>query len=130
MNFCRPNAVVSGARARWQRAQSLVFSAFIAGCLGMVLSCNTAPSGTAPGSAASSVLTLPPSSRLTDLAFPAVALSPDGAQIVSVILANGRQQLYLRSIHQEDSTPIPGTDGASNPLFSPDGQWIAFFADG
>ena len=130
MNFCQPNAAVSGARARWQRAQSLVFSTFIAGCLCTVLSCNTGSSETAPGSAASSVLTLPPSSRLADLAFPAVALSHDGAQIVSVILANGRQQLYLRSIHQEDLTPIPGTEGASNPLFSPDGQWIAFFADG
>ena len=25
---------------------------------------------------------------------------------------------------------IPGTEGATSPFFSPDGQWIGFFADG
>ena len=28
------------------------------------------------------------------------------------------------------ATPLSGTDGARNPFFSPDGQWIAFFAGG
>jgi len=26
--------------------------------------------------------------------------------------------------------PIPGTEGAADPFFSPDGQWLGFFADG
>jgi serine/threonine-protein kinase len=26
--------------------------------------------------------------------------------------------------------PIPGTEGAYSPFFSPDGEWVAFFADG
>jgi serine/threonine-protein kinase len=26
--------------------------------------------------------------------------------------------------------PIAGTDGAMHPFFSPDGQWVGFFADG
>jgi serine/threonine-protein kinase len=29
-----------------------------------------------------------------------------------------------------DATPLAGTDEARNPFFSPDGQWIGFFADG
>jgi serine/threonine-protein kinase len=29
-----------------------------------------------------------------------------------------------------EAKPIPGTDGAANPFFSPDGQWLGFFADG
>ena len=130
MNFCPPNAAGTGIRARWQRAQSLVFSTFIAGCLCAALSCNTGPSGTAPGSAVSSVLTLPPIERVTVQSSPAIALSPDGTQIVSLGHANGRAQLYLRSIDQAESTPIPGTEGSMNPIFSPDGQWVGFFADG
>jgi serine/threonine-protein kinase len=29
-----------------------------------------------------------------------------------------------------ESTPLTGTEGALTPFFSPDGQWIGFFADG
>src|ERR1700675_3537646 len=29
-----------------------------------------------------------------------------------------------------EAKPIPGTDGAVNPFFSPDGQWLGFFAGG
>ena len=29
-----------------------------------------------------------------------------------------------------EAKPIPGTEGAVNPFFSPDGQWLGFFAGG
>ena len=29
-----------------------------------------------------------------------------------------------------EAKPIPGTEGAINPFFSPDGQWVGFFAGG
>jgi hypothetical protein len=29
-----------------------------------------------------------------------------------------------------ESKPIPGSEGAVNPFFSPDGQWLGFFAGG
>ncbi len=39
--------------------------------------------------------------------------------------------LYLRDLDQLSARAIPGTDGALNPEFSPDGRWIAFrSADG
>ena len=31
---------------------------------------------------------------------------------------------------QLEPIPIPGTEGADNPFFSPDGQWVGFFAGG
>jgi len=31
---------------------------------------------------------------------------------------------------QLEGQPVSGTDNATSPFFSPDGQWIAFFADG
>ena len=42
----------------------------------------------------------------------------------------GTQQLYLRAMDSLEAKPIPGTEGAVSPFFSPDGQWLGFFAGG
>jgi serine/threonine-protein kinase len=59
-----------------------------------------------------------------------VALSPDGTLLV---FAGQRDsdlpQLYVRRLDQLQATPLPGTEGAASPFFSPDGRWIAFFAN-
>ena len=39
-------------------------------------------------------------------------------------------QLYVRRLDQLQARPLSGSDDASSPFFSPDGQWIAFFAGG
>jgi serine/threonine-protein kinase len=54
-----------------------------------------------------------------------LAISPDGSLIAFV--ADGR--LNLRPLDQLRSIPIPGTNGASEPFFSPDGRWIGFWQD-
>ena len=41
----------------------------------------------------------------------------------------GVEQLYLRSMDSFEAKPIPGTETAVSPFFSPDGQWIGFFAE-
>jgi serine/threonine-protein kinase len=38
--------------------------------------------------------------------------------------------LYLRQLDEAVSHPLAGTEGASQPFFSPDGEWIGFFAGG
>ena len=40
------------------------------------------------------------------------------------------RRLYLRPIDAFEATPIRGTEGARSPFFSPDGEWIGFFAEG
>ncbi|UCF38227.1 MAG: PD40 domain-containing protein, partial [Acidobacteriota bacterium] len=57
-----------------------------------------------------------------------LALSPDGRHLV--YSANG--QLYHRAMDQLAAKPIAGTleGGGRNPFFSPDGQWIGFWAGG
>ena len=57
-----------------------------------------------------------------------IALSPDGREVVYVAVTEEGDQLYRRPLNQLESVPIPGTDGARAPFFSPDGEWLAFSA--
>ncbi len=54
---------------------------------------------------------------------PEIAVSPDGTRIVYV---GADRRLYLRPLASLESQPIPGTDGARGPFFSPDGLSIGF----
>jgi serine/threonine protein kinase/Tol biopolymer transport system component len=75
-------------------------------------------------------ITLPPSQPLAGLELgSAVALSPDGTRLVYAARQGGVQQLYLRPLGGLEAQPIPGTVGGIEPFFSPDGQWLGFFAD-
>lgn len=57
-------------------------------------------------------------------------LSPDGSHIAYIVRdARSRRQLYIRSLDQLEATPVPGTDTARDPFFSPDGEWLGFFAE-
>lgn len=59
-----------------------------------------------------------------------IAISSDGRTIVSRAASKGQVQLYLHRLDQSEAVPITGTDGALDPFLSPDGQSVAFFADG
>ena len=66
----------------------------------------------------------------TDFGASAV-LSPDGTRIVYVVNeASGSRRLYLRALDQLQAAPLYGTEGGRDPFFSPDGEWIGFFATG
>ena len=77
----------------------------------------------APRSVSTFAITLPPGDRLVNTAL---ALSPDGTRVAYVATRGGTPQLYLRAMDQLQPKPIPGTEGASFPFFSPDGQWLGF----
>jgi serine/threonine-protein kinase len=51
-------------------------------------------------------------------------ISPDGTRIVYV----SKNRLFTRRLDQPNATELARTQGALAPFFSPDGQWIAFFA--
>jgi serine/threonine-protein kinase len=59
----------------------------------------------------------------------AVALSPDGTQLVYVGESKGGTQLYRRAMGSLEVAPIPGTEGAIHPFFSPDSRWLGFLTN-
>src|SRR5262249_31427372 len=76
------------------------------------------------------VVNLPLTDHLALGFTPVLAMSPDGSRLVYAANRGGSTQLYLRFIDRFEATPIPGTEGAETPIFSPDGQSVGFFADG
>ena len=58
------------------------------------------------------------------------ALSPDGTTLAFVAQQAGQTRLFVRKLDQLQATGLAGTEGAAAPFFSPDGQWVAFFAGG
>src|SRR5207302_3449869 len=59
------------------------------------------------------------------------AISRDGARLVFPARgADGKQQLATRLLDHDQAILLPGTQSAHDPFFSPDGQWVGFFADG
>jgi hypothetical protein len=60
-----------------------------------------------------------------------VAVSPDGTRIVFPVRgSDGKQRLATRLLSDVKANPLEGTENGREAFFSPDGQWIGFFADG
>jgi len=57
-----------------------------------------------------------------------LAVSPQGTRIVYAADLRGNPQLYLRDLDSLETRILPGTEGARNPFFSPDGEWVGFFS--
>jgi Tol biopolymer transport system component/tRNA A-37 threonylcarbamoyl transferase component Bud32 len=57
-----------------------------------------------------------------------IAVSADGRRVAYI----ANRQIYLRNLNEAEARPVPGTlstdssVGATNPEFSPDGNWLAY----
>ena len=119
-----------GRRARWLGALPWAITATLAAALVVVLGRWAPWRTTSPRvqQRLSVELGIDGTLSMTDAAF---ALSPDGTLLAFVARTNGSAttRLHIRRLEQLTATPLPGTDEARGPFFSPDGREVAFFAD-
>ncbi|MFY9529152.1 MAG: protein kinase, partial [Candidatus Acidiferrales bacterium] len=127
-----PVAAAKGIRALGRRGLILSVGALLLVAVTSLATWKLKPSPSpSPQPVTRTVVTLPPGQQLAGLENGlAVALSPDGTHLAYVAHQGGTQQIYLRAMDSLEAKPIPGTEGAVNPFFSPDGQWVGFFAGG
>ena len=102
-------------------------AALVAGLAAWTLKPDAAP----PPVPIARLTVLLPSGDTVGVTWPSVALSPDGRRLAYTASRGGStSQLFVRPIDSLDVTPLAGTEGAISPFFSPDGNWIGFFAQG
>jgi Tol biopolymer transport system component len=58
------------------------------------------------------------------------AISPDGRSVALAAVVNGKRQLWLRPLDALQAQPMPGTEDAKYPFWSPDSRYVGFFAQG
>ncbi len=67
--------------------------------------------------------------RANALGLSTLSISPDGRMLVYLGQTDGRrQQLMVRSIDDPVPRPLPYTENGDNPVFSPDGKFVAFIS--
>ena len=57
----------------------------------------------------------------------ALAISPDGSRLAYVADLGDGARIYVRELDSFSAVPIPGTEMATMPFFSPDGESLGFF---
>ncbi len=60
---------------------------------------------------------------------PPFAIAPDGRTLAYTATESGVRRLYMRVLDERSPEAIDDTDGALSPFFSPDGEWLGYFAN-
>jgi serine/threonine protein kinase len=71
-----------------------------------------------------------PAGTALDSQNTSIALSPDGTSLALIASTpDGPRQLWIRPMNSLTAQSLAGTEGATYPFWSPDGQHLGFFAD-
>jgi Tol biopolymer transport system component len=73
---------------------------------------------------------LPPEKAVFNGAFSIPEISPDGRKLAVTLTIAGKSQLWLRDLDSLSGRALAGTEGAALAFWSPDSQFIGFFAGG
>jgi serine/threonine-protein kinase len=116
------------SRRGWLEAAGVV----LAGAALAFVAWPRTPPATSSSPIRSFTIALPPGQQLATNDLLPLAFSDDGNALAYVAeTADGSaQQIYVRAMDSGTTTPVVGTEGATTPFFSPDGQWLGFFARG
>jgi len=117
-------ATAAVSRPLWRRAIPAVLAATLASALTGAVVWRVKPSPPLP--VIRFPFTLAAGQRFTTLGVQSIAMSPDGSHMVYV----ANERLYVRSMSELEAKSIPGTEitRAVIPVFSPDGQSIAYWS--
>ena len=125
-------AVPSSLAARWtRRASSAVIGVAVLACAAAIVAGIGWRNATqAPVEPVQFALTLEAGERPFTSAFgKTVAIAPDGKTIGYLAAgAGGVRRLYVRGLNDFRGRPLPGTELAMQPFFSPDGVWLGFLS--
>jgi hypothetical protein len=130
-----PSAVPAvRARRPWREALAwgLAAAAIVAVAALLLLGRGAVGSG-APASPLQLSLDLLPGEKLALAANDSsgvLQLAPDGRHMAYVVRKGATTELKLRRLDTGETRAVPGTIGAWNPFFSPDGSWIGFTTAG
>jgi serine/threonine-protein kinase len=118
----------AASRPRWKRWLPIVTSAVTAAIAGFAIAAWVFQSSSTYPVVTRFAYALPPDQSFRDTFLSIVAISPDGTQFVYV----ANQRLFLRSMWDPTARPIAGTEveeagNVGTPVFSPDGQSIAYW---
>jgi len=126
-----PVAAVPAPAARRQRSWGRLFLigvvAIVAAALTALAMLGAGRPGPGPASPVTRfVFTLPDATQFSGMNRRVVAISPDARQMAYV----ASNRLFVRSMTDFEPREIPGTEtiGLTSPVFSPDGQEVAFYS--
>jgi serine/threonine-protein kinase len=118
-------------RRSWRSVLPWVVAALMAVCAGIAFWSAQRPASPLPRSFARLTVSLPRQQQLAVGHAASLAVSPDGSRLAYAAASppGSRPSLHLRALDRFEAIRIPGTDGAIGPFFSPDGQWLGYFAE-
>ena len=118
----RPPADYNTSLVGWRTASGVAGAAALVLALLLWRSAQRSQ-GMAPTTRYREVVALAPS--VTRPLSSRIAIAPDGSRLVYVGSDSARR-LWVRAADSLDGYPLPGTEGAENPFFSPDGLRVGF----
>jgi serine/threonine-protein kinase len=127
-----PTKGQAAARRSWRSVLPWCIAAVMAAGAIVVAWMGARPEPPAHGSPTRLVVSVPQDQRLAIADATSLAVSPDGSRLVYAASSRpgSRPHLWLRRLDRFEAAPIPGSEGAVGPFFSPDGRWLGYFAEG
>ena len=68
---------------------------------------------------------IPPPHRASDVEYS--ILSPDGSMLASLATVDGKASVWLRPLDSLEARPLPGTEGASEFMWSHDSRFVTYW---